>query len=1601
MNFFKNRFHSQSCGRYSILFFCCTLLYSAFFTVSAWGHTQDMRFDRFTIEQGLSQSSVTSILKDQDGFMWVGTYGGLNRYDGYSFTVFQHNPQNPYSISDSDIRSIYEDSSGTLWIGTRNGGLNRFDKKTERFITYKYDPNNTKSLSSNTVWSIMEDSKGRLWIGTEDGLNHFDRTTGHFMQYKMDNITGAGLQHSTIWTMMEDSKDGIWIGTGKGLHRLDPDTGNFTYYIHHGDDAKSIRHDSVVALYEDKKQRLWVGTEDGLNLFDPEDGSFITYKNDPQNAYSLHSNKIWSITEDSRGDLCIATDKGLHHFDEKNNRFYAYTHSPFDSNSLSNNRVFSLYRDDQDALWIGTEVGLNKLDYKRQKFGSYSHHPANLNSLSMNDVWSIYEDREGMIWIGTKGEGLNRLDRNQGIFTHYNHDPESTDSISHDSVVSIWEDYAGILWLGTRGGGLNAFDRKTGKFIRYRHAPEDEDTISNDTVRALYEDSKGRLWVGTDEGLNRFDQDTQRFIRYQKKTTNPHSISHNQVVFIYEDKDHFLWIGTLGGGLNRFDPETEKFIPYIQVDNDPRSISHNSVWAILEDRKGNFWVGTLGGGLNLFDRAQRTFTRFSQKDGLPDDNILGILEDTAGFLWISTNKGISKFDPVSQQFRNYTVSDGLQGTEFNPGACFKSSTGEMFFGGDDGFNFFYPEHIKDNTYQPPIKITAFRKFDKIQYFGEAIYRIPEIRLSYKDTFFSFEFAALDYTISQKNQYAYKLEGFDQEWVYCGTRRYASYTNLNGGKYTFRVKGANSDGVWNEEGTFLTILITPPWWKTWWAYTVYIILLVSLISITIYLITSGQQKELQRQKVTVESLKRVDKMKDEFLANTSHELRTPLNGMIGIAESLIDGAAGDLSEVTTRNLSMIVLSGKRLATLVNDILDMSKLNNQQLILQLKPVDLWQNVELVMALSRPLVKDKVLQLINEVDERLPLVYADEKRLQQIMHNLIGNAAKFTEQGSIQVYAEIEDDKIAVTIEDTGIGIPEDKLEDIFRSFQQVDASTAREYGGTGLGLSITKHLVELHGGIIQVDSQVGKGTRFTFTLPFSPIQQRVEQDAIREASVTNMNTFAHSHVEFLPTASESTRMEQQSYNNEALRILVADDEPVNLQVMVNQLGLQKYQVDTACNGMDALDKIQKGDPYHLIILDVMMPKMTGYEVCRILREEHTMFELPILMLTAKNQPEDIIVGLEAGANDYLSKPFDKRELLTRVQTLLTLKQAVQDAITNAQRFESEREKRKLSETLRIVTNTLSSTLNLSEVLNRLLENLAQIVPYDCATVMLRQGEYFQVVAAKGHEDMERVQKLRIPVATDLLFHEAVKNNRPIIIDHVQDNPMFHAFGSKNKVQCWIGVPLLSRNQALGILTLDSNALGAYTENEADIAFTFASQAAIAIENAKLFGKVKKLATTDGLTGLYNRRYFFKLGEHICKQSLESKVPLSVIMFDIDHFKRFNDTYGHAMGDEVLRVVAARCLEISRKTDIVGRYGGEEFVILLPQTPLSIATDMAEKLRSIMADVPIPTEAYGALQVTISIGVADLRKGFETLSDILNIADEGLYEAKRSGRNKVVTM
>ena len=768
---------------------------------------RDIRFTHLSTEQGLSQSRVDHILQDAQGFMWVGTYNGLNRYDGYRFKVYKPEANNPNSIGGVFITALFQDRSGALWIGV-DQGLDRFDPATETFTHFLSNPGERASLAGH-VEHMTQDRDGILWLATRNGLDRLDPATARFTHYRNDPNNPRSLSSNDVRFVFEDRQGTLWVATATDLNALDRATGNVTRY-------PNCFEGPLDRIFEDRSGLLWVSSTraGGFASLDRQTGRFTRYTFFEEGTVR----GCMAILEDQYGMLWLAcSPDGVLRFDRQGQQLTRYRNDPSDPASLSNNHALSLAEDREGGIWVGTDGGgVNRFPSKSSPFTIFRKEPGNPNSLDQSFALSVFEDSQGILWIGT-GQ-LNRLDRKTGKYTFFRPRPDDSGSIANGTVYAIAEDHAGVLWFGTWGGGLNRFDRRTGRFKAYRHKPEESGRLSHDRVLALLVDRAGTLWAGTEDGLNRFDPRTEHFTVYRDTGPPPSRIDR----VITEGADGSIWFGTYEWGLQRLDPRTGKMVTYRHDPHLQGTLSNNRVNALCVDRSGQLWVGTQD-GLDRYDPQTGKFAILNERDGLPSNAIQGILEDAVGNLWLSTGNGLSKFDPRTRTFKNYYTDDGLTGDEFNNfSVYYKSARGEMFFGGVNGVTAFFPERVTDSPYVPPVVLTELRLFGEPVPIGgnsplrKSILFTDSLLLSHGQNIFSLEFSSLSYASPLRNRYRYKLVGLDKDWNEADSNhRFATYTTLPPSEYLFRVQGSNNRGVWNEKGVSLRIQILPPWWKTSW------------------------------------------------------------------------------------------------------------------------------------------------------------------------------------------------------------------------------------------------------------------------------------------------------------------------------------------------------------------------------------------------------------------------------------------------------------------------------------------------------------------------------------------------------------------------------------------------------------------------------------------------------------------------------------------------------------------------------------------------------------------------------------------------------------------
>lgn len=1197
-------------------------------------------FDAISLEEGLSQSVALEILQDSRGFLWIGTQDGLNRYDGYEFRVFKHSTTNPDSLSSNFINALAEDAEGQLWVGSNGRGLDRYDPASGKFVHFNTANSN---LGDDFVNALFVDRDGVLWIGTGSGglCRLVDSSTARFECYVNDPADENSLSNNTVLAIAQDGVGNLWVGTlGGGLNRLDPRRGQFARFRSDPARPDSLSSDSVQALAVDAAGAIWVGMANtGLDRLDPVTGSVSHYRHDPDDASSLGDDTIVALWIDADDVLWIGTNGGgLNTLELATQRWTRYRVDAADPTSLPNNQVWSIFQDDAGVYWFGTfGSGLARYDRARQKFAVYRNNPESATGLSSSQVWGFAEDRAGSLWIGTNGGGLNQFDPGNGKWSQYRNDPADPASLSGDWIMGIHEDAQGNLWVGAFGAELNRLDRATGEFARYA------DAVS---TAVITEDSRSRLWIGGyGIGLGLYDRDADRFTFFTNDPTDAQSLSGNSVVSILEAPDGTLWLGLFGGGLNRFDPRTETAVRYQNDPLDLNSLASDVVLAMHQAADGTLWIGT-DSGLDHFDPADGNWSHFTEENGLINSTIYAILEDDHGRLWLTHNKGLTRFNPETGTFTHFSERDGLQSNEFNQGAAYRSVTGELLFGGISGFNAFHPDLIVNSSYDPPIVVTEFQLFNQPVMPGadaplrQTVETSDVINLTYRDDFFAFSFAALHLSAPELNQYAYILDGFDKAWNMVGTRRFASYTNVPPGDYTFRVRGTNSDGVWSAEEEAVRIVIPPPFWQTAWFRVLVVVGVTAVIAGAFYarvrsieaqrrqlaLLVDERTRELRETLVELErardAAEAANRAKSVFLANMSHEFRTPLNAIMGFTQLMLREPQLDRDQY--ENLEVIHRSSEHLLGLINDVLELSKIEAGRAMLNPQPFDLHRmlfGLEEMFALR---ARDKGIELSVQLDEDVPrYVLADAGRLRQILLNLLGNAVKFTDHGRVDMHisasqgAQPEQYTIGFEVADTGPGVAPEEQATLFEPFVQAAAGQLSQEG-TGLGLSISRQNARLMGGDIVLQSEPGRGSTFRLDMPC----ELVPETAVRQP----------------PQRRRAIGLQpgQPEY-----RLLVVDDQPTNRQILVKLLAPLGFAVREATNGQEAITVWEEWAP-QLIWMDMRMPVMNGYEATRRIKATTQGQATVIVALTASGMEEERAVILSEGCDDYIRKPFYEEEL-----------------------------------------------------------------------------------------------------------------------------------------------------------------------------------------------------------------------------------------------------------------------------------------------------------------------------------------------------------------------
>ncbi|WGQ10118.1 two-component regulator propeller domain-containing protein [Pedobacter gandavensis] len=1221
-----------------------------------------IQFSRMDLSDGLSHNQVNAVLKDSKGFIWFATLSGLNRYDGQVIKVFKHNPRDTSSIIDDFITNIYELPGHKLYLETRSGP-NIYDPETESFIRNTTSWFKSIGIDSKGIREVLKDKAGDFWFNAqEQGIYKYEVSSASTKHLKLKKNNEKSLSDSPVSGIQSDPAGAIWIiHRDKTMERLDRKTAELkqrilTFKTSNPSEMQDFK------LFADEDGDLWMYTlnnQRGITYFNPKTGQHRQIDKAPG---ALNSNLISGMLQDPHGQIWIGTDHGgVNVLNKKTFKLSYLLHKEDDPKSIGQNSITCLYKDISGIIWVGTfKKGLSFYHEKILKFPLFRHQGASPDGLVYDDVNRFAEDDQGNLWIGTNGGGLFYFNRKTKQFKRYQHQHNNPNSLSNDIIVSLFVDKGKRLWIGTYFGGLDSFDGKT--FKHYRHEPGNPTSLSDDRVWDILEDRSGNLWVATlSGGLNLLDRSTGKFSHFRAGAKN--GIHSDFLSCLIEDKKGNLWIGS-SDGIDQLKPDGS-FVHHKHEDNNVNSLINNIVYDLMEDSYGFIWAATRD-GLSRLDPARKAFRNFDTKDGLGEKATLKIVEDNQRNLWVSTANGLfnvvvkplAKRD-FSYTFHKYDEHDGLQGSAFNANAGYKTSTGDLAFGGANGFNLFQPERIKNDLSKPVIVFTDLQVENKSVGIGEPVNGriLLEKSLSFTDGItlkhnqngFAIEFAALNYFNPHKIRYRYKLEGFDEHWQepQPNSRR-ATYTNIDPGAYTFKVMSTDASGNWVNNEADLKIIIQPPFWSTWMAYLLYALAIGGGLLWIRHRGIARLNKEflLKQERQQASRMHELDLMKIKFLTNVSHEFRTPLSLIITPLEKLI----GQNVIPKKQELQLMHRNGKRLLNLVNQLLDFRKMEVRELRLHPKPGEAISFIRELCLSFNDLAEQRRINFSFHTEAQTLMVAFDHDKVERIVFNLLSNAFKFTpEGGKIWVTLEIVQQQISHTtlllkVSDTGIGMEADKTARIFERFFQNDMPDSIVNQGTGIGLSITKEFVKLHDGKIHVNSVLNEGSEFCVSLDLAnshsaadagKTEAGVEKQELVDEGAALMNT------------SEDPKENFTWKSKKQILMLVEDNEDFRFYLKDNLS--EFYQIVEASNGKEGWQKILSSHP-DLIVSDVTMPEMNGTELCKKIKSDKRTAHLPVILLTAVSNEDQQLLGLETGANDYMTKPFNFEILLSKIRNIL---------------------------------------------------------------------------------------------------------------------------------------------------------------------------------------------------------------------------------------------------------------------------------------------------------------------------------------------------------------
>ncbi len=1199
-------------------------------------------FRHYKVENGLSENSVFCAVQDSKGFMWFGTKDGLNRFDGQNFVIYHSIPKDRNSIGNNFIRSLHEDKNKTLWVGTEKGiYLYSYLMNTFQF----FDKKTSRNESPQSVNAVVEDLKGDVWIATTLGLFRYDLHNNRLVSYMHAPGNNNSLPTNFVNCVMCDNKGTIWVGTlSGGLSRYNPQTNNFTNFKFSNENRSYSN--SVLRIIEDSQGNLILGTvNEGLIFFDKTTAKSESYllETSLERIYYFRD-----IFEYSPGVYLVGSEHGLILFERFSGRVTEMKSSTLVPTSLSDNAIYSIYKDREGGIWVGTYFGgVNYISPKSNPFELYA--PLEYkNSISGKAISQFCEDASGNLWIGTEDGGLNYFDVKNNTFKCYNHEP-GRNSLSYHNVHSLMLD-GDNLWIGTFAGGLNILNTKTGKFSFYT-STNDIHSLPDNNVFSIYKDLTGTIWLGTITGLCKYNPANNNFDRIPVERLNTH------IYDILQDHMGLIWVATYGGGVFCYNPQSKVWKQYMNNPNDPKSVSHNKIISIYLDDKKRLWFGTEGGGLCQYLYDKNYFVTYDVSSGLPNNVVYKVVSDH-DYLWLSTNKGLVRFNVESKAIKTFTKVDGLQGDQFNFKSGIKTRSGKIYFGGINGFNAFYPERLLENKYIPPIVISNLQLFNKDVVIGDkdsplkqSISYTDEITLRYNQSFINLEFVALSYCAPDKNQYAYKLEGFDKDWNYKGNDHKISYTNLPPGNYTLHIKGSNNDGVWNTDGVKLRVKILPPFWASSWALLLYLVVLVggSYFTIKNFKRKQLREKQLNLERVHAEKEIELYNAKIDFFTNIAHEIRTPLS----LIKAPLDYILKKYKEKELNEyLSVMDRNTNRLMALVNQLLDFRKAEKNSYTVNFRQTNMNELLQSIYDSFKYSTDSKTLSFELNMPATPIIVKADVECVTKIITNLLSNAIKHAkDKVTLSLVVDKENnDSYEIQVFDNGNGIHESETDKIFQPFYQIKTDK-KQNQGTGIGLALVKLLVEIHGGTIRVESIENEFTRFTVNLP-----------SLKDLTVDTDTDMQVMEQIIIPDMLPTENREHLAYYNEELPsiLIVEDNEDLN-EFLVNYFK-EDYSVMSTFNGAEAIKALESFSA-DIIVSDIVMPEMDGLELCNLVKTNTLYSHIPVILLTAKTDIKYKIEGLEHGADAYLEKPFSVEHLEAQILNLLESREKLRENFINS--------------------------------------------------------------------------------------------------------------------------------------------------------------------------------------------------------------------------------------------------------------------------------------------------------------------------------------------------